>query len=478
MAGWTGMGVAAHPALAASLCVGTESGCYSSIQAALDAAHDGDVIHIGPGTFSGGVTVNVSVTIIGAGAGVTIIKGGGPVVTIGRRGASVEPTVTISGVTITGGMTTNNLTPFFAVGGGVEIPWGAQFGTPGATVRISNSVITSNTASPSTTTPSGLPCGSSCPFAGAFGGGIDNAGHLTLTDTRVSDNLAGALPGKPGLTSDANGAGIYTWQNATLTITGSVITGNRANVTPPYGRFADGGGILAEPGAVLTLRGSTVSDNAADVSAAIPTAGPNGTQIGANSGGIHVTQDFGSGTMAKATIQDSTVSGNEVSVSNQSGDAVAFSGGIDNDGSLVLLDSTVSNNRVSGASAFSGSPAGNAITDSGAIEIEGPATISDTRITGNSASAASTQGLAVVNPGGVGATPSQPMTISDSVINGNSANATSTAGQAIVQGGGLLVDAVVTLRNTTVSHNTGAALRAWRRVEASGTGILVRGRPR
>jgi hypothetical protein len=58
---------AQHPAAAASaasagsLCVGSKAGCFPTIQAAVDAAHDGDTILIGAGTFAGGVTIDVSV---------------------------------------------------------------------------------------------------------------------------------------------------------------------------------------------------------------------------------------------------------------------------------------------------------------------------------------------------------------------------------------------------------------------------------
>ena len=95
----------AQSALAASLCVGSQPGCFATLQAAVGAARNGDTITIAPGTYAGGVTIDVSVTIIGAGAGVTIISGGGPVLTIGNFGSVSEPSVTIEGVTITGGVT-------------------------------------------------------------------------------------------------------------------------------------------------------------------------------------------------------------------------------------------------------------------------------------------------------------------------------------------------------------------------------------
>ena len=86
------------------LCVGSKPGCFATIQAAVDAANDGDTITIAPGTFAGGVAVYVSVDIRGAGAGATTISGGAPVLTLGKEFAPTEPTISINGVTITGGL--------------------------------------------------------------------------------------------------------------------------------------------------------------------------------------------------------------------------------------------------------------------------------------------------------------------------------------------------------------------------------------
>jgi len=107
------------------------SGCqYGQIGPAVAAARSGDTISIGPGTYQGGITINVSVRLAGAGAGSTIIRGGDHVLTIGAIGVKSEPVVSISGVTITGGLARSSpeSKPIFrkegvaALGGGVEIP--------------------------------------------------------------------------------------------------------------------------------------------------------------------------------------------------------------------------------------------------------------------------------------------------------------------------------------------------------------------
>src|ERR1700745_798571 len=68
--------VGARQASAATLNV-CQSGCpYTQLAPALAAAHSGDTITIGPGTYAGGVTIDVSVKLAGAGPGATVISGG------------------------------------------------------------------------------------------------------------------------------------------------------------------------------------------------------------------------------------------------------------------------------------------------------------------------------------------------------------------------------------------------------------------
>src|SRR5215475_8149493 len=70
------------------ICVGNGPQCFPTLAAALAAAHDGDTVQLGPGVYKGGVTIDASINLVGAGANRTIIKGGGPVVTIGENGAA------------------------------------------------------------------------------------------------------------------------------------------------------------------------------------------------------------------------------------------------------------------------------------------------------------------------------------------------------------------------------------------------------
>jgi hypothetical protein len=167
--------------LGATLCVGGAPGCYATIQAGVDAAHDGDTIRVEPGTFAGGITIDKSISLVGAGARRTIIRGGGPVLTIGEFLAPTEPVVTLSGVTVTGGVSTSSPLStewvgeenVIALGGGIEILPAEDY-TTGAAVTIRDSLVSGNRAAPTETLPFGPDCpGGPCPFAWAKGGGIE-----------------------------------------------------------------------------------------------------------------------------------------------------------------------------------------------------------------------------------------------------------------------------------------------------------------
>ena len=428
------------------LCVGTGHSCFGTLQAAVDAARDGDTVNIGPGTFAGGVTIDLSVNLVGAGAEETVISGGGPVLTIGTFGASSEPTVSIDGVTITGGVTRSSpeSTPFvgqegvIALGGGVEIPPNADF-TGGATVRISNSAISGNRVAPTATLPFGPPCPSGpCPFALAAGGGVDNWGTLTLDRTTISNNRVGTASGLSTLASDANAGAIQNWL-APLTIKNSVISGNQASASAPNGRFADSGAIFAE-GGTLTLTGSSVTNNSATLNAALPRS----VDLLAIAGGIHISGQ------AAGSIRNTTISGNSATMTNTVGDANAFSGGVHTDVNFSLSNDVITNNTVNVSTL--GDSRGDAAGDSGAGEMGG--TVTNTRFAGNSVAVSSAEGDAHASAGAAIFAGS----MSNSVVSHNLVQASSPHGSAFVLGGGLQAgDGGITLRNSTVHGNTGSA---------------------
>lgn len=447
--------IAAGRASAATLTV-CPSGCaFTQIAPALSAASNGDTISIGAGTYDGGLAVDKSVKLVGAGSGRTTISGGGPVVTIGSHATTTEPSVTVAGLTISGGITQSSWQTgagvgVIARGGGVEIPPNAVF-SGGATVAISNSVITGNRVAPTATGPFGPPCpdGNPCPFAGAFGGGIDNWGTLTLENTTVSNNRIGTAAGLSNVASDAEGAGIHS-DLGTLTISNSVIVGNRASASAPNGRFADSGALFLDSGA-LKMSNTSVTDNSASLAAAFPSS----VELGVNAGAIHVSNQAQS-----ATISNSTISGNAATMTNSVGDAVAGSGGLhtdidvsENSNLFALNNDVIANNRVT--STTIGGSSGNADGSSGAGEISG--TMSNIRLTGNAVEVSAANGDAT---GEGGATVFDGGTITNGIVAENQIRVASAHGSASVKGGGVFAAVDLTLRNTPVTRNAGSVTGA------------------
>jgi len=418
-----GAGLAgAQPVAAAEICVGGPGpGCLASIQDAVDAAGEGDTIRIGPGTYAGGITIAKSVSLVGAGAGVTRVVGGGPVITIGELGGGPGLAVSIGRVTISGGLNDSKPDSFFAAGGGVLI-------AGGATATISDSVVSGNRVTPRTplvlcTTPGGLPV--LCAFAS--GGGVANFGSLLLVRSRVEDNVAGATPTSASAASDARGGGLWNAGAGTMTIRETQVRGNRSAVSPPVGRFAEGGGIGDD--GTLAIEDSVVSGNTADARADVPSSFPFDITTEAVGGGIRITD----APPANATITNTAVTDNSVSSYNTGGDAGATSGGIDVDGPLLLVDSTVDRNRVSAiVPPESGFLAGAVF---GGIEVSDVATIRSSSISHNVNDAVSATGPA--NVAGVGvANLSGRVTLERARVIGNVGTARGIGGLAL--GGGIL----------------------------------------
>jgi len=460
-----------------TLCVGASAGCFDTIQQALDASHDGDTIRIGRGTFAGGIVVTTSVRIVGRGASHTVIRGGGPVVTVGEFGAATEPTVQIDGVTITGGLTRTSpeSIPFvghagvLARGGGIEIPPNSDF-SGGATVTISRSVITGNRVEPRRALPAGPPCpgGTRCPFALAAGGGIDSWGMVTLVGSAVRGNLVG------GIASDADGGGIAS-QLGPLTLRHSVVRGNTAIAVAPNGRFAEGGGLFVTGGS-LHLEESVVAANRAVLRTSLPAFAAGALiDMNAHAGGIHVGIDV------PTVIDHASITGNSVAATGLRSEPCAFDSAIlIQDSPLVMRDTLVARNRVTAriATAADVGLCGNAFdSDGGTARLTRVRIIDNVSLsTSRSGVASTTAGLAVTN---VSDHAARQVTVAESQISGNVAVARSRSGTAVVQGVGLLNNALLELRHVVVAGNVGTAVAPRGVAQGGGiwNGVLLSGPP-
>jgi len=189
-------------------------------------------------TLSSTLTINANMTITGPGANLLTISGGGSVQVFSVNSG----TVTISGLTIAQG----NYQQGENGGGGGGI-------YNAGTLTVNNSTISGNTASsPSggggnyntvtlTVTNSTI-SGNTETEGGGGGGGIFNDGTLTVTNSTISGNSA------------TNGGGIFNYFG-TLTVNNSTISGNTA--------ASQGGGIANYYWGALTVNNSTIAGNSA-----------------------------------------------------------------------------------------------------------------------------------------------------------------------------------------------------------------------
>jgi hypothetical protein len=254
--------------------------------------------HDNPSSFTDSqvpLCVTRNVTVQGAGAGTTVIDGNRAhrVLTV-----SADATVELRGVTITHGLGDRSL-GLNPNGGGIEND---------GTLTLSDSAVSESSPDPTA--------------GGAGGGGIYNVGVLTLLRSTVSDNFAPA---------NQLGGGILNDQQAILTVSDSTISNNTIGF--------HGGGICNLEG-VVTVTGSTLSGNTAN-------------SLG---GGI---ANFGGNFIGTLTALNATISGNTSSagggiynhaftdahlnnVTVTSNTAHGSGGGImNNSGGLLTLHNTV-----------------------------------------------------------------------------------------------------------------------------------------
>lgn len=302
---------AALPGLAATATVTSlaDDGSAATLRSLMAAAAPGDAIVFNvTGTITltlGFREISQNLTISGPGAASLFISGANTFTVF-----QIDPgvtTATISGLTIENGYSSS------VAGGGINNQ---------GTLTLSNSIVSNNLSSND-------------------GAGIYNTGTLMASHSTVSGNVGG-LPG-------ASGAGIYNSSSGTLTVNNSALSGNGVHDGGEGGAIFNGGR--------LTLNNSFVLNNISFF----------GTGAG--------VYNSGSGT---ATVSASALAGNS---SVEDG-----GGGIVNDGTLAVINSTL---------------AGNSSTDGnegGAILNFGMLTISDSTLAGNSATVGG-KGGAIFNGG-------------------------------------------------------------------------------
>jgi hypothetical protein len=237
------------------------------------------------------------------------------------------------------------------------------------------------------------------------GGGIFNAGRLTITNATLSSNSAvgSAL-------AVASGGGIFNAGAGMLTITNSTLKGNSATGSKvTFGGAIDNGG-------TLTITACTLSGNSVNVSGLHPVA---------YGGAI-----YNGGTL---TVTNSTLSGNSAT----GGSNVAVGGGIENEGTATVISSTLSGNSASGSPNAQGGGIDNSF---------GTLTVISSTLSGNSVSSLQAYGGGIYDTRGT-------VTVTASTLSGNAVSGAGSRGGGI-DNGDLLGSGTVITGNTILAANT------------------------
>jgi hypothetical protein len=241
---------------AAMLCVnpGGASGCHATIAAAVANALPGDTIAIAAGTYNEtDIDLDKPLTIVGAGAGATIVDGkvGGTNAGIVFRFRQNATPFTLSDLTVQGGRrgidlgggNTVTLARLHVTGNGPET--GAGISNGSSVMHLRDSLVDFNSATD-------LGSVGGCDWGGGSGGGIASlcgGGNNFISGSTIANNVAARW-----------GGGLIVNDGHTV-IENSTISGNEANF-PDAGL---GGGALFVGGAfpVVEIRFSTIANNRA-----------------------------------------------------------------------------------------------------------------------------------------------------------------------------------------------------------------------
>lgn len=188
--------------------------------------------------------------------------------------ASPAVTVTISGLTISGG---HDVSSTVAEGGGINVRSESELVLDRVVVTENSTAVNASSGSPN-----------------SMGGGIRSVGPVTLRRTTVSDNEATDTANGAGVFAVATGGGV--WVDDDLVVEASTIADNTssASVLTGTGAAADGGGVQVGSGSssVEVIR-STIVGNAA----------------------IGTTSSFGGGVYANVSgptsYESTTIAGNQ-----------------------------------------------------------------------------------------------------------------------------------------------------------------------
>jgi hypothetical protein len=383
-------------------------------------------------------TIADDLTIQGPGAGVLTVQRPSTAAAFSIFSIAPAFTVTIAGLTISGGQAPGTTGPT-SKGGGIN-----NLGV----LTVQNAVISGSSA--------------------FFGGGLYSSGPvLTVVNTTISGCAA------VGAGATAAGGGIAV-QAGLATIQSCTLSGN--SVTTTNGGTAEGGGLYDRAGVVTilntTISGNTTQDqgtnaNGAEGAGVYDCGGVETIQSCTISGNTCNGSKFGEGgavynDVGVIDISNTVISGNQAVGANGDGEG----GGVYNDsGTIVLQSCTITGNtaRCAVASGANGNGEGGGVyADATTVIIE------NSTISGNTATTTSSAAVTRHNGegGGVYVDAAQVL-IQNTTITGNTASSENGSGL----GGGVYLDSSsLTIRNCTIAANQATGPGA----TTGGGGLFVR----
>ncbi len=468
------LGAAQRVAGAATLCVQPGSpSCYSSIGAALAAAHPGDTIQVAAGTYIEYVVISQTVTLQGGWnstftardpiAYPTIIRPPDAAFSVvyiqGQFGNPSTVAPTLDGFIVTGGgggnhgggvrvtnsnaIVSNNIITEnigYLLGGGIWIQngapliannhiennhnsggWGGGVELENTQATLTGNVIAGNTISDSI----------------GYGGGvaIEGGGPVTLTGNTIISNAAAIITSTTPQFDVGYGGGVYI-EGAPVNLTGNTVMSNAANGVFAFsfgGAFGYGGGIYIVNTPAFTLTGNTVLNNVASYKYYLYPSG-GGLQIEFSTGsltdnvitGNHANGNilFGNGGGLAVFTSTLNLRGGQIADNVTSINCEGYGGGLYARNSLITLDAVYVENNCASNSPFYGLGGGLAFFDSPYTLTNNLITLNrsyynDTAVGGLYANANS-PGLivnnSIVNNKGQGIRSAAPLTLTNNLI--------------------------------------------------------------